>query len=104
MGNTIFKEEPRYEIINGKTVMMSPSSAVNHNTIITNITRIFGNYLDGKRCRNFSDGVDVHLDDKNTVIPDAMIICNRDIIKNDGIYGAPEFDCWSTIAQYHKKR
>lgn len=90
MGNTIFKEEPRYEIINGKTVMMSPSSAVNHNTIITNITRIFGNYLDGKRCRNFSDGVDVHLDDKNTVIPDAMIICNRDIIKNDGIYGAPD--------------
>lgn len=90
MESTIIKENPRYEVINGKTMMMSPSPAISHNTIITNLTRIFGNYLYGKRCRNFSDGVDVHLDNENTVIPDAMIICNRDIIKNDGIYGAPD--------------
>lgn len=90
MENTIYKENPRYEIINGKTVMMSPSPAISHNTIVTNLAKIFGNYLEGKRCRNFSDGVDVHLDEKNTVIPDTMIICNKDIIKHDGIYGTPD--------------
>lgn len=90
MDNTVYKEEPRYEIMNGATIMMSPSPTVNHNTVVTNLARIFGVYLDGKRCRNFSDGVDVHLDEKNTVIPDAMIVCNKNIIKNDGIYGAPD--------------
>lgn len=88
--NTIYKEEPRYEIINGQTVMMSPSPALNHTRVSRNIDRLFGRYLEGKRCEAFPDGVDVHLDDKNTVIPDAMIICNKDIIKKDGIYGAPD--------------
>lgn len=90
MDNTVFQDEPRYEIINGKTMMMSPSPAVSQNTVITNLSLIFGTYLKGKKCRNFSDGVDVHLDEKNTVIPDAMIICNKSIIKHDGIYGAPD--------------
>ncbi|MDF2722039.1 MAG: hypothetical protein K0Q59_1714 [Paenibacillus sp.] len=82
--------QPRYEIINGKTIMMSPSPNINHSTVIANLTRLFGNYLNGKKCRNFTDGVDVHLDEHNTVIPDSMIICNKDIIKRDGIYGAPD--------------
>lgn len=80
----------RYEIIDGKIIMMSPRPVVNHNTIIVNLSIIFGNYLDGKKCINLSDGVDMHLDENNTVIPDSMIICNRDIIKRDGIYGAPD--------------
>lgn len=90
MENTIYKENPRYEIINGKTVMMSPSPATNHNKVITNITYLFKSYLRGKRCINFSDGVDVHFDEKNIVIPDAMIVCRKDIIKGDGIYGTPD--------------
>ena len=38
----------------------------------------------------FADGTDVHLDNENTYIPDAMIVCDRSIIKDDGIYGAPD--------------
>lgn len=90
MDNIAYKEEPRYEIINGETIMMSPRPAPNHNRVITSISSIFRNYLKGKRCEAFSDGVDVHLDEKNTVIPDVMIICNKDIIKGDGIYGTPD--------------
>ncbi len=90
MKNTIFQEAPRYEIINGKTFMMTPSPAVSHNIVITNLTLLFGTYLKGKKCRNFTDGVDVHLDEQNIVIPDTMIVCNKDIIKHDGIYGAPD--------------
>lgn len=90
MGNMVSKEVPRYEIISGETVMMSPSPAVNHTRVSGNIYHIFRTYLKGKRCETFNDGVDVHLDDKNTLIPDAMIVCNKDIIKGDGIYGAPD--------------
>lgn len=90
MDNTIYKEKPRYERINGEAVVMLPSPTVNHNAVVTNLALIFGNYLKGKECRNFTDGVDVHLDEKNIVIPDAMIVCNKDIIRYDGIYGSPD--------------
>lgn len=106
MENTIYKEELRYEIINGKTVMMSPSPATNHNKVITNITYLFKSYLRGKRCINFSDSVDVHFDEKNIVIPDAMIVCRKDIIKGDGIYGAPDLivEVLSPALQIETKR
>ncbi|KOY83574.1 Uma2 family endonuclease [Lysinibacillus macroides] len=80
----------RSEMINGKTIMMSPRPVVNHNKIIVNLSILFGVYLKGKKCINLSDGVDVHLDEKNRVVPDSMIICNQDIIKRDGVYGAPD--------------
>lgn len=68
--------------------MMSPRPAVNHNRVITNISRIFSTYLRTKRCESFSDGIGVHLAEKNIMIPD--VVCNRDIIKSNGIYGAPD--------------
>ena len=80
----------RYEVIDGETIMMSPRPTINHNTIIVNLSALFSMYLNEKKCRNFTDGVDVHLDEYNTVIPDSMIVCNQDIIKQDGIYGAPD--------------
>lgn len=32
----------------------------------------------------------MYLTEKDRVIPDAMIICNRNIIQNDGIHGSPD--------------
>ncbi|QPR69716.1 Uma2 family endonuclease [Lysinibacillus sp. FSL H8-0500] len=82
--------EPRYEIVSGQTIMMSPRPTLNHNIVITNLAVVFDKYLDGKKCRYFTDGVDVHLDEKNRVIPDSMIVCNPDIMKPNGIYGTPD--------------
>lgn len=90
MENVARLDPPRVEIINGKTIMMSPSPRLEHNTIISNLTRIFGNYLLDKPCRVFSDGVDVHLDEKNLFIPDVMIVCNLSILRPNAIYGAPD--------------
>ena len=90
MSNLAYKEEERFEILDGKIVNMSPRPAVNHNIIVVNISTIFKVFLKGKFCTAFSDGVDVHLSEKDTVIPDVMIVCNKDIIKKDGIYGAPD--------------
>lgn len=85
-----FEEKRRVEKINGVTVMLSALPAVNHNRVVTNLVNIFSRYLRGKRCEAFFDGVQVHLDENNTFVPDAMIVCNKDIIKRDGIYGAPD--------------
>ncbi len=87
--NLVYQEEPRMELLNGKIVMMS-SPSVNHNIIAFNIARIFNEYLKGKPCRAFNDGVDVYLTEKDRVIPDALIVCNKNTIKLDGIHGAPD--------------
>lgn len=88
-GNLAYQEEPKKELLNGKTVMMAGAS-VNHNRVAGNIYYSFRSYLKGKKCEAFSDGVDVYLTDADRVIPDAMIICNKNIIKADGIHGAPD--------------
>lgn len=79
----------REELIDGKIVMMSPRPAINHERIQRNILRIFDNYLHGKRCEAFGEA-EVWLDEKNHFIPDAMIVCNPDIIGSHHIDGAPD--------------
>ena len=87
--NLAYQEAPRMELLNGKIVMMS-SPSVNHNIISFNIARIFSDYLAGKNCMAFHDGVDVYLTNQDRVIPDAMIVCNKNIIQMDGVHGAPD--------------
>lgn len=84
------KEEENTEMINGKVYMMSPRPRLEHGTVCTNIASEFRAYLKGKTCRAYGDGIDVFLDEKNRFIPDAMIVCNPDIRKKDGIHGAPD--------------
>ena len=88
-GNLTYQEEPEEELLNGKIYMMS-SPTVNHSQIASNIYYAFRSYLKGKTCRAFNDGVDVYLTENDRVIPDAMIVCNKNNIKLDGIHGAPD--------------
>ena len=88
-GSLAYQEEPREELLHGKIFMMS-SPSVNHNRTASNIYYAFRNYLEGKNCEAFADGTDVYLSDEDRVIPDVMIICNKDIIQKDGIHGAPD--------------
>lgn len=87
--NLAYQEEFREELLNGKIVMMS-SPSINHYQITFNIVLAFQTYLKGKTCRAFGDGVDVYLTENDRVIPDAMIVCSKNIIKSDGIHGAPD--------------
>ena len=82
------REYEDYELINGEVYMMARPS-VNHSRIARNIVGIFDRHLIGKTCEAFLE-IDVHLSEKDNFIPDAMIICNPDIVKEDGIYGAPD--------------
>lgn len=87
--NLAYQEEPREELLGGRIVMMS-SPSVNHYQITFNIVVAFQSYLKKKTCRAFGDGVDVYLTDDDRVIPDAMIVCNKNIIRPDGIHGTPD--------------
>lgn len=84
-----YQEEPREELLNGEIYMMS-SPSVNHNRVAGNIYHIFRSHLKEKKCEAFSDGADVFLTENDRVIPDVMIVCNKDIVKRDGIHGAPD--------------
>lgn len=87
--NLAYQEDSREELLHGEIYMMS-SPSVNHNRVAFHIATAFHTRLKGKTCEVFADGTDVYLTDDDRVIPDVMIICNKDIIKNDGIHGTPD--------------
>ena len=84
-----YKEECNdYELINGQVYMMSRPST-NHMLIEKNIVTTFQNYLKGKRCIPFNE-VDVFLSDNDNFIPDVIIVCDPEIIEENGIHGTPD--------------
>ena len=87
--NLAFQDERWEELINGDIVMMAPA-AVNHVLVGGNIYRIFANFLQGKSCVPIGDGVLVYFTEQDHFSPDFMVVCDRQIIKPDGIYGAPD--------------
>jgi len=84
-----YEDERPSEIIDGKAVMMAGAS-VSHNHISGNIFSIFHHYLRGKKCTPFDDGTKLFLEGDNQFIPDGMIVCDKDKIKEAGVYGAPD--------------
>ncbi len=90
MGALAYQEEVREELLDGRIIAMSPRPTVNHNMIAFTIARIFGNFLEGKSCIAFSDGVDVFLTENDRVIPDVMIVCDKNKIQKSGIHGTPD--------------
>lgn len=87
--NLAYQEERREELIGGKVVMMSPAST-GHTYVADNILMIFKQYLKGKKCISFGDGLLVHLTDEDKFVPDMMVVCDRDKIKRTYIDGAPD--------------
>lgn len=89
-GNLAYQEEPWEELIDGTVVAMSPRPIYNHNRIASKIWNIFDRYLTGKSCTAIADGVDLYLTEKDRFVPDVMVVCDRDKIHWDGVYGAPD--------------
>lgn len=88
--NLAYKEFIREEKINGQFVAMSPRPSFNHNRIAFRIAHLFENYLDGRKCTVLSDGTDLYLSEDNRFVPDMMIVCDREKIQWNGVYGAPD--------------
>lgn len=77
------------ELIDGQPVAMSPRPAWRHIAIGGNLYHIFRKYLNGKSCKPIPDGMDLYLSDKDHFIPDMMVVCEREKIHDDAVYGAP---------------
>ena len=87
--NLACQDEFPEELINGEVVMMSPA-ATNHNRVALRIAVLFENYLKGKKCEPFGDGEIVYLTEKDHFIPDFMVVCDPDKVKDNGVQGAPD--------------
>lgn len=88
--NLAYQDEIQEELIDGKVVAMSPRPAFRHNQIAGNLYALFWQYLRGRTCTPVMDGTDVHLTEKDIFVPDMMVVCDREKIKYDGVYGAPD--------------
>ena len=84
-----YEDERPTEMIDGVIYMMA-SPRMNHVFVGKNIVRIFDRYLRGKRCDVFGDPAMVFLTENDRVVPDVTVVCNKDIIKGDGIVGVPD--------------
>ena len=88
--NLAYQEEPwREELIDGKLIAMAPP-VTNHNRVKLNISNLFWNYLRGKRCEVLPDGEAAYLTDLDYYIPDVMVVCDPEKVKEDGVHGAPD--------------
>ena len=89
-----FPDEVRVELIDGKVFYMStPTTA--HQMAVTKLVAQSVHYIEkkGGDCVPFPAPVDVQLDcDEFTMVqPDFLIVCDKDKLRHDRIYGAPEF-------------
>ena len=89
-GNLAYQEEFREELLNGEFAAMSPRPTFNHNRVAFNIAVLFENRLKNSTCTAIVDGVDLYLTEKDRFVPDMMVVCDRDKIRNDGVHGAPD--------------
>jgi len=85
-----FQDEPWDEMLDGRLIIMSPRPVLNHTRVTERITSVFQRFLKNKSCEAFGDGVDVYLTEKDRVVPDALIVCDKNIVKKTGVYGAPD--------------
>jgi len=88
----LLPEGAPYQLIEGELVM-TPAPNPRHQFISGNLFKGIAKYMDEKRSGVlFYSPIDIYLDEENAFQPDIVFISNekRHIIKDDGIYGAPE--------------
>jgi Uma2 family endonuclease len=90
MSERLLSDPYKIEFINGFEVVAMARPSSNHYVVSSNIYHLFNNFLRGKTCRAFSDGIDVYFDDGNILVPDFFVLCDRGKWKRDGIHGAPD--------------
>ena len=86
-----FYEEPyKTEVLNGKKIVQMANPSVNHGIVSQSINRALDRYFYKRPCLLLPDRISVFLTPADTVVPDLMVVCNREIIKEKGVYGAPD--------------
>lgn len=89
-GKSRYRDPLPEELIDGQKIVKYPNPGHNHNCVSSNIRYLFHTYLKGKSDITLGYSVSLFLTDKDIFLPDFMIIRDRSIIGEMGIYGAPE--------------
>ncbi|MCI8561429.1 MAG: Uma2 family endonuclease [Dorea sp.] len=80
------------ELIDGKMYMMGTPTTT-HQRIIGFLHLKFGNYINGRKgkCEVFLSPYGVYLNETdNYVIPDLLVVCNKDKVDEKGCHGGPD--------------
>ncbi len=94
-----FEFEEMAELIRGKIFRMSPAPKASHQSVSISLSSIIWTYLKGKTCQIYAAPFDVILPVSNkkrekatTVVqPDICVICNPEIVEEDGCFGVPDW-------------
>lgn len=94
-----WRDDVRYELIDGIAYAMSPAPSVSHQEIVVELTRQIGDALDDAPCRVLIVPVDVRLprgDEADEAIdtvvqPDVLVVCDSGKIDERGVRGAPDW-------------
>lgn len=88
----LMQGEPiKTEKINGVIFNMSPSAGFMHGQINGNIHYAIKQQIKNSICVVSMENLDLYLSDDEYLIPDIMLICDRQRIKNDKYRGIPRF-------------
>ncbi len=91
------EKDERYEYIDGIKYNMSPSADYRHSDVNGNIYQQIVNKIGDSLCRVYMENMDLYTDEENAqenkehVIPDIMIICDRKLNYKKRYYGVPKF-------------
>lgn len=95
----LWPDDQRWELIDGKAYDMSPAPTRTHQTLVVEMVRQIGNYLEDKPCEVYVAPFDVRLpagdedDDRITTVvqPDIAVICDPAKLDEAGCRGAPDW-------------
>lgn len=90
----MFDEKKKTELLDGRLIFNN-SPSLEHQNLVMSLGKKIDKFIEDNhgKCRMINVDVDVRLDedDYTVLIPDLMVICNPEIIRNDGIWGAPDW-------------
>ncbi|MBI5590627.1 MAG: Uma2 family endonuclease [Deltaproteobacteria bacterium] len=94
-----WKDDQRWELINGEPLLMSPAPNRFHQTVSRKIEYQIESYLQGKSCEVFYAPFDVRLAEPETrtedivhvVQPDLLVVCDPSKLDTRGCLGAPDW-------------
>lgn len=81
----------REEKINGTVYAMSPSGGFAHGQVNGNIYHALRKQLKDSVCTVSIENLDLYVSENDYVIPDIMLICDKNQVKKDKYTGVPRF-------------
>lgn len=93
----VYEREDHAELISNSLVV-TDKTTVAHNNAVLEIATALRSFISSKKgkCRVFTENIALYCDELcdasgNLFLPDIMVVCNEDGIKDDGVHCAPKF-------------